>query len=151
MSEKVSTLERDIICKAFEGSFVHFPLLRSQVDNLLIKHRSEDEGDQYLVEFEDISDDELRIKDEADCFHIVDTVLLINESDEVLDCRITIIDGSIRYFDISGDYDFDDNFTIKKVKWANESYDDGKYARKMISKSDERDYENAIEYIPKYK
>lgn len=139
--------EYRLISKALEGEHECFPTIRKQLKYLSAETRRRGTN-QYFVEFK------LDKHHEKYCFkteryngvEITDTFCLIEESEEQLNVTVSILKGVLKYFEISGEFDFSKNFTVKDVYWCKYWKEGAEHFRR----SETRDLEYGFGYIPTY-
>jgi hypothetical protein len=136
-----------IICKALMGEHEALTPLMMQIKYLVVKSRRR-QTNRYLVEFE-LPSEHSHLKDHNDAYfalYIEDTFCTIEESEHIFDVKLTKIDGYLQRLEISSDFDFRHNFTIKEIFWCKTSMEPNSIGGR--SKSFERDYDWGFLYAP---
>ena len=142
--------EHRLICKALMGDHEALAPLRLQIKHLVAMSRTR-QTNRYHVEFE-LPEQYADLKDHSEAYvalYIQDTSCTIEESDSVFNVNLTKIDGYLRWFEISGDFDFRNGFTVKDVFWCKTNLEPNSVEPRTLSS--ERDYEWGFLYAPRYR
>ncbi|WDE10648.1 hypothetical protein [Thalassomonas haliotis] len=139
--------EYRLICKALMGDHEALAPLRSQVKYLVAKTRRR-QTNRYYVEFE-LPSEYSKCSDHNESYaalYIEDTFCTIEESNHQFNVKLTKIDGYLRWFEICGDFEFRNDFTVKDVYWCKRNMETN--SDELQTPSSERDYEWGFLYAP---
>lgn len=138
----LDAMEKQVLAGSFDGSYPVFKELVPQIGNLKIASRSRSDFG-YTVEYVFEGDVDTSIN-----IIVRDVCLELDEFNELVFARVTVLDGAVFSIEIDGKFDFTKDFSIKNINWK---YVDSKSDTISYTiNPEERDFGEAVYIIPDY-